>query len=103
MGDQVILCVPLAIVRVKLELVAEPPAECVAVTVRDWSPPAVGVPVMAPVEEFNERPAGKLPEPIVKVRSLEAKPDVDTAEENASPTVPLVVPGLPTLAPSYTA
>ena len=97
------LWVPFAIVSVKLELVAEPPAECVAVSVRDWSPAAVGVPVIAPVEEFNERPAGKLPEPIVKVRSLEAKPDVDTAEENASPTVPLVVLGLPTLAPSYTA
>ena len=98
-----ILCVPFAIERVKLELVAEPPPECVAVTVRDWSPAAVGVPEMAPVEEFKERPAGRLPEPIVNVKSLEANPDVDRVDENASPTVPLVVLGLPTLAPSYSA
>ena len=94
------LCAPLAIVRVKLELVAEPPAECVAVTVRDWSPAVVDVPVIAPVEEFSERSAGKVPEATVKVKSSEENPDVDRVEENASPTVPLVVLGLPTLAPS---
>ena len=97
------LCAPFTVVRVKLEVVAEPPAECVAVTVRDWFPAAVGVPVTAPVEEFSERPAGKVPEPIVKVRSLEANPDVVTVDENACPTVPLVPLGGPTLAPSYTA
>ena len=58
---------------------------------------------MAPVDAFNASPAGKLPEPIVKVRSLKANPDVVTFEENACPTVPLVPLGGPTLAASYTA
>ena len=65
----------------------------------DWLPAAVGVPEMAPVDESSARPAGKLPEPMVKVRSLDTNPEVVTLEENDCPTVALVTLGVPTLAP----
>ena len=58
--------------------------EFCACTVKDAVPAVLGVPVIAPVEEFSESPAGRLPETMLHVTA----PAAVRVCEYAVPTVP---------------
>ena len=51
----------IAVTLITRSRAAVTPSESVTLAVKAFWPPWVGVPVIAPVEEFSARPAGKLP------------------------------------------
>ena len=72
---KVMLWFALLIVIVKLEVVAVALALSVTVTAMVELPAAVGVPVIAPVDELIDRPAGRVP--VVTLKTLLPAPPAD--------------------------
>jgi hypothetical protein len=72
---------------VKLEVTAVAPDESVTVTAMVDDPASVGVPEITPVDEFNDKPPGRLPAVTLKLFPP-GPPEVPTVRENDSSNVP---------------